>query len=165
MGSKPNLSQLIEHLPTEKTPGRDLWQGIELALEQDPQSSGRSSRARLWLASAAAIVLCVGLTSQYWLKPVSEPSAGPLLGDALVTALSEQHQAELTRLLVTVQDATPVTSNWQQQLDDLQQAENVIKQALQQDPNNTALLQMLQNVHQQQLLLVERVHAPKWQRI
>ena len=165
MDSKSSLSQLVKHLPTEKTPKRDLWQGIELALEQEPQSTSRSSRLRLWIASAAAIALCVGLTSQYWMKPLSAPSDRPLRGDALVTALSEQHQAQLTRLLVTVQDATPLTSNWQQQLDDLKQAEKVVKQALQQDPNNRALLQMMQNVHQQQLLLVERVHAPKWQRI
>ncbi|QPG05877.1 hypothetical protein IT774_00995 [Salinimonas marina] len=165
MGSKSSLSDLVKQLPQEKTPTRDLWQGIELALEHESQPHYRRNRSRLWLASAAAVLLTAGVVSQLWQSPATESTPAPLLGDALVRALSEQHQAQLTQMLVTLQDTTPVTSNWQQQLEDLQQAENVIKQALQQDPNNTALLQMLQNVHQQQLLLVGRVHAPKWQRI
>lgn len=33
------------------------------------------------------------------------------------------------------------------------------------DPDSTALLDVLQHIYQQQSLLIERVHAPKWQQI
>ena len=44
-------------------------------------------------------------------------------------------------------------------------AADAIKAALENDPNNMALLRMLQSVYQQQIDLIERVHAPKWQQI
>jgi hypothetical protein len=57
------------------------------------------------------------------------------------------------------------TDNWQQQLKDLDEAEKAIKEALQDSPNNPALLGMLKHVYQQELAIIERVHAPTWQAI
>jgi len=57
------------------------------------------------------------------------------------------------------------TDNWQQQVDDLGEAEKAIKDALQDSPNNSALLDMLKHVYQQGLAIIERVHAPTWQAI
>ena len=68
-------------------------------------------------------------------------------------------------LLVSYQKAQPITDNWQTQLEELDAAAEAIKPALKTDPNNKALLQMLQQVYQQQLSLIETVYNPKWQAI
>lgn len=39
------------------------------------------------------------------------------------------------------------------------------ERSMAEDADNTALLGMLQHIYQQQLLLIERVHAPRWQHI
>ena len=58
-----------------------------------------------------------------------------------------------------------LTNNWQQQLAELDSAAEAIKKALLNEPDNMALLKMLQSVHQQQINLIERVHSPKWSQI
>jgi Tfp pilus assembly protein PilF len=47
----------------------------------------------------------------------------------------------------------------------LEEAEQAIKQALENEPQNQALLTMLAQVYQQQLDLINKVHAPRWQQI
>ncbi|WP_161599080.1 RNA polymerase sigma factor [Alteromonas sp. RKMC-009] len=86
-------------------------------------------------------------------------------GQALVNVLSRQHEQQKQQLLVRFQDQTAVTDDWQTQIQELEDAAAAVKLALKQDPDNTALLGMLQHIYQQQLLLIERVHAPKWQQI
>lgn len=58
-----------------------------------------------------------------------------------------------------------LTSDWQTQLQELEQAEQAVKLALKQDPENAALLNMLAQVYQQQLDLINKVHEPRWQQI
>lgn len=91
--------------------------------------------------------------------------AGDARGQALVNVLSRQHEQQKQQLLVRFQDQAAVTDDWQTQIQELEDAAAAVKLALKQDPDNTALLGMLQHIYQQQLLLIERVHAPKWQQI
>ena len=86
-------------------------------------------------------------------------------GYALVDALSEQQDEQMTTLLASYDSAPELSENWQTQLKELDDAAVVIKAALKDDPNNRALLKMLKHVYQQQITLIERVHAPKWQQI
>ena len=79
--------------------------------------------------------------------------------------MSKQFETQKASLLVAYQDQNAVADNWQGQLAELESAADAIKAALQNDPNNMALLRMLQSVYQQQIDLIERVHAPKWQQI
>jgi hypothetical protein len=67
--------------------------------------------------------------------------------------------------LVRFQDQPALTQNWQDQLTGLDDADDAIKTALENKPNNMALLKMLQSVHQQQITLIERMHSPKWQQL
>jgi hypothetical protein len=85
-----------------------------------------------------------------------------ITGDELVAALSAQHEEQKSALLIQYQGRTALTQNWQQQLAELDSAAVAIKKALANEPNNMALLKMLQSVHQQQINLIERVHSPKW---
>ena len=67
--------------------------------------------------------------------------------------------------MVRFQDQPALTQNWQDQLTGLDDADDAIKTALENKPNNMALLKMLQSVHQQQINLIERMHSPKWQQL
>ncbi|WP_100657768.1 hypothetical protein [Alteromonas flava] len=161
------LQQAINDLPREKMPERDLWQGIELGIERQEAATETPKKSQ-WQYSVAASVAFVAVLG--WLafaqlkvtevQESTQPTAAELAG-----MLATQHNAQKEALLVSLQDQPALTENWQEQLDELDAAANAIKAALKQDPNNTALLKMLQNVYQQQIGLIERVHAPKWRQI
>ncbi len=158
------LKQQLDSLAQEKEPQRDLWKGIELSIEAENQPNKASGVQTKHLALAASVAL-VAMLSWFTLKPTVPDAQNGLNGQALVQALSNQHQQQMDALLVKFEGQPAVTQNWQQQLEELDSAANAIKAALEEDPDNTALLKMLQNVYQQQMMLVERVHAPKWQKI
>lgn len=156
------LKQQLADIHKDKQPDRDLWAGIELAISQDDankqgmQSVGGSK----WYLLAATIAI-FGLIG--WLSLGQQPVS--LTGDELVASLSQQHLQQKNALLVRFQDQPALTQNWQEQLTELDDAAEAIKKALKNEPNNMALLRMLQNVHQQQIGLIERVHSPKWSQI
>lgn len=152
------LKQQIDQLPRQKQPQRDLFQGIELALADDTPSKSPVT-AKLYLLAASFAVF--GLLG--WLSINQQTNM--LSGEDLVTALSEQHQQQKHALLVRLKDQPALTQNWQQQLTELDEAAGAIKTALENEPNNMALLKMLQSVHQQQINLIERVHSAKWSQI
>lgn len=157
------LQQMLDSLPQEKAPERDLWRGIALGLEADETSTaGKSKKPYLALAASVVLVACL---SWFGLQQGVPGKEGQLNGEALVAALSNQFEDQKQSLLVKYEGQEAVTQNWQQQLAELDDAASAIKVALEQDPDNTALLRMLQNVYQQQIALIERVHAPKWQQI
>ncbi len=160
-----DLREQLESLNKEKQPDRDLWAGIEIALanEDAPNDMAHevaaNNRPRIY--AVAASILLVGVLSWNALKPVSQN----FNGTELIAALSSQHQQQKNALLVKFQDQPALTQNWESQLGELDEAAIAIKAALKQDPNNVALLKMLQSVHQQQIDLIERVHAPKWRQL
>ena len=158
-----HLEQQLNALPRERQPDKDLWQGIDLAI-QARSDAPQTKRQPVWLASAAMVMVAVIIG--FMMRPVStDPEVNPVTGQSLVKALSQQHEKEKSALLVSLEGTPAVTENWQEQLTELEDAAEAIKAALKEDPNNTALLRMLQSVYQQQFLLIERVHAPKWQQI
>lgn len=161
------LAQKLSELEKSKMPERDLWQGIELALANEPapnqiphETPKKTVSTRIF--AVAATFAFIGLFS--WFS-MNQPEQGVIGGQELVAALSDQHREQKDALLVRFRDQPALTQNWEQQLDELDDAAAAIKSALKEEPNNIALLKMLQNVHQQQIDLIERVHAPKWQQI
>ncbi len=160
------LDEQIDALPKEKQPERDLWRGVSLAIENESAAHNTASRRPAVWAAMAACVALVALVSWYGLQqPPTQTGPQSVTGEALVKALSDQHEQQKQALLVEYTDTPALADNWQQQLAELDDAASAIKAALEQDPDNPALLRMLQNVYQQQIALIERVHAPKWQRI
>lgn len=160
-----DLRTQIDSLDKSKQPERDLWAGIEIALadEDSPneisQQEMRNDKPKFY-AIAASVAFVGSLT---WFG--MQESSTRIGGDELIAALSTQHEAQKDALLVKFQDQPALTQNWQKQLEELDEAAVAIKAALKEDPNNLALLKMLQNVHQQQIDLIERVHSPKWRQI
>jgi anti-sigma-K factor RskA len=160
-----HLEQCIKAFNREKSPERDLWQGIDIALVEQAkatQSEQKHSKNIMWrntlaIAASVCLVVLVSYSAFYGGQQTSDMQ--------LVEQLSQQHEQQKARLLVSFQDMPTSTDNWQQQLKDLDEAEKAIKEALQDSPNNPALLGMLKHVYQQELAIIERVHAPTWQAI
>lgn len=161
------LKDQLTELDKDKQPDRDLWQGIELALSQEAASHDDNMEHSRNVASDKKFHLLVASVAAFgliaWLS--FNDQSHNLNGEALVAALSQQHVQQKNALLVKFQDQPALTQNWQQQLTELDEAANAIKKALENEPNNMALLKMLQTVHQQQINLIERVHSPKWSQI
>ena len=165
MSSEQRLQDAVAKLPREKQPQRDLWRGIELGIEHSGNKTESSSTSKpIWFASAASFVL-VAMLGWYGFQMPQQESQLRQESAALVEALSAQHQTHIDTLLEQFEGQDAVTENWQQQLQELDDAAVAIKAALKEDPANTALLKMLQHIYQQQIALIERVHAPKWQQI
>ena len=155
-----SLTEQLAEVNKEPQPDRDLWAGIELALSSDMSDSSHAVVGKKMYLVAAMFAM-FGLIG--WLAINQMPVS--LTGDDLVTSLSEQHLEQKNALLVRFQDQPSLTQNWQDQLTELDAAADAIKMALENEPNNMALLKMLQSVHQQQINLIERVHSPKWQQM
>lgn len=156
------LRAQIDGLDKEKMPERDLWSGIDIALSKEVQLPEQNSKGKqLRIFAVAASLAFVGIFSWFGI----EQSTPKFDGQELVAALSSQHQQQKNALLVKFQDQPALTQNWEKQLLELDEAALAIKAALEQDASNMALLKMLQNVHQQQIELIERVHSSKWQQI
>ena len=156
--SKPNFEQFLdEQLQSQQkevSPSRDLWPGIEHAINLQ-QSEQQDKAKRNWAlpafgtAAAAVLVALVGLN-----MPVQQDNTQFAL-------ISDAYEQQKQSLLVQYQSQPALTDNWQAQLTELEQAEKAIKTALEDDPNNRALLGMLAQVYQQQLDLINKVHQPK----
>jgi hypothetical protein len=161
------LSKHIAELSKEKQPERDLFRGIELGIEaqrkSDEKVQGQGVSANQWLAIAASVCLVTVL----WLSAPFAFKPDESMNDnyALVDAMSSQQQQQVSSLLASYQSTPALTEDWQQQLKELDDAADAIKTALKEDPDNSALIKMLHHVYQQQIALIERVHAPKWQQI
>ena len=92
-------------------------------------------------------------------------SAAPATVESRRSRRRSQQQQQVSSLLASYQSTPALTEDWQQQLKELDDAADAIKTALKEDPDNSALIKMLHHVYQQQIALIERVHAPKWQQI
>ena len=159
-GRSNNLENRINKVALEKQPERDLWKGIEQAIEKTPiHSDSIFNKPRPLLAIAASLIV---VTFVGWM---SFESGKALQGENLVASLSEQHNAQKQSLLIRFKDQPAMTDNWQQQIDELDEAAIAIKKALSEEPNNLALLKMLKNVYEQQMMIIERVHEPRWKRV
>ncbi|MCP4282553.1 MAG: hypothetical protein GY776_21470 [Alteromonas sp.] len=158
------LAQHISEISKEKQPERDLWRGIELGItsQQDDASSSRVT-SKQWMAIAASVCL---VTVLWFAAPFAfKADENRSDGYALIDAMSMQQQQQVNSLLASYESTTALTEDWQEQLKELDDAADVIKAALKDDPDNSALIKMLHHVYQQQIALIERVHAPKWQQI
>ena len=170
-GTTNSLENRINKLDLEKQPERDLWKGIEQAIEQTPEHSAHIKKAhsgnqtRSFNTSKPLLAMAASLIVVTFIGWMSFESGKTLQGENLVAALSEQHNAQKQSLLIRFKDQPAMTDNWQQQIDELDEAATAIKKALSEEPNNPALLKMLKNVYEQQMMIIERVHEPRWKRV
>tara|TARA_Y100000034_G_C6891561_1_gene410258 strand:+ start:1682 stop:2167 length:486 start_codon:yes stop_codon:yes gene_type:complete len=158
--SKPEFEQFLNDSLNHKqdiSPDKDLWPGVERAIATgQPEQAEKPTQGWNKLAAIAACCIAALLTVQLFVGQ-GEPNS--------MMTMSDYFTKQKQGLLVQYQNQPALTDNWQQQLKELEEAESAIKQALENEPENPALLQMLSQVYQQQLDLINKVHAPKWQTI
>jgi hypothetical protein len=158
--NKPNFDDFLDKslntLDKEITPQKDLWAGIERAIvnTNEPEQSAVTLWPKLSAIAACTVAALVAL-NMFVISPKPQP----------VVAISDYFAKQKQSLLVQYKNQDALTDNWQTQLQELEEAEYAIKQALKNEPQNQALLTMLAQIYQQQLDLINKVHAPRWQSI
>ncbi|MCW8832660.1 MAG: hypothetical protein OQK09_14480 [Colwellia sp.] len=187
------LADKVNSLPDEMTPERDLWAGIERAIQAKPQQSTSefvvddSKRKYFtptaWAASVVAAVLVTWLSFspvEEQVKPLTaqtseanQPSNKTVVNDELVAMIQNNFTEQRQAMLVSFgqPDLKQLPLKMQTQLTQLAQARLAIEKALQNDKNNVDLLNLLRFTQQQELNLLQQLlpltgsQAPKWQTI
>jgi hypothetical protein len=149
------LQDLIDELPQELHPARDLWPGIAHDLLTTP--ANQSPRA---YALAASVLLVLGLSLYFGLnQPLATPFDPAL--DNYISSLRKPHTLSKQTLLVEFEHDQVVYPGWRAQLHELEQAEDSIYDALRREPTNRELLKILRDVQSKQLKLIDAAFKPQ----
>jgi uncharacterized protein YukE len=153
------LQSALNALPRDIAPVRDLWPGIAQALHEDVYAAKPPHRSR-YLALAASLLLILA-SSLYYGQRQAEPSREGGELEALISSLQSHHQSSKNALLVQYQGQSAAYTDWQARMRELEAAEDAIYDALRQDPNNLALLHILRQVQDKQIMLIDAVFSPR----
>lgn len=159
------LQAQIEQLPKEMSPSRDLWQGIDKAIDFNNQQQAIVSKSKhtprlAWAASVVAAVLITWLSVENY----SPQTAGEL---TLAAQMNQTFEQERKLLLTSYGQANVnnLTPAMQVQLEQLKKARESLQKALIEDEHNADLINLLQWTQQQELDLLEKLYRPQWQSI
>ncbi|QIZ77521.1 hypothetical protein [Ferrimonas lipolytica] len=144
------LEQLLAQTPAELTPNNDLWPIITAKINTKQRQPFNQ-----WAVAASLVIgVLIGGIGGYQIKP--QPRYDPQLLQGVLQVLSEQHQQQLAQLppsnpLVAAAD-----------LQALRSGASELQQALLQQPNNQALLELWLWTKQRELeLLQTRLSHPE----
>jgi hypothetical protein len=150
-------------------PQHDLWPGIEAAIAQNQSSAGRRSRWSPMLAQAAAVVLLVGATSglTYLLVKNDTPVAPVEFEVSRVfdqAAYGEDYQIAREGLVIELDQKLERLSPEAQEevrnnLDVIRKAIRDISIALEDNPNNPLLQQLLLDTYRDELRVMYQVNG------
>ena len=151
------LQRALAKLQKNRLPQRDLWTGIEVALLSGNRRRGRWL-AVPWLALAASLLVCVlGVGAWFGLHQADNTAAARV---NYVEQLAAQHRNTIAALRAAYRKTPALTTNWNDQLNAMERAAESVRQALRDDPDDIALLKMLNDVYQQEIDLLRQVHEP-----
>jgi len=173
--SEQDLQKTVAELPDEMTPQRDLWAGIERAIQtkkQDEPSFDAPKKTAFiptaWAASlvAAVLVTWVSFSPQLADKSVNiaQQDNSPL---NLVMAMQENFKQTKQTMLVSFGQpkVSELPKEIQAELTKLSSALKTIEKALLADPSNNDLLNLLRWTQKQELDFLAQLYSPKWQSI
>jgi len=153
------LDEMIEARPRDISPPRDLWPGIESAIEM---RTAARRKTVLPIYSIASVVCLVLVGSWFVLTPgaedISDSASFSVDMAAIVQDMDKGFEVKKASLLESYHGEIAHTSNWRDQISELESARQAIKESLKRDPDNLHLIRILQNIHHQQLGLIESVH-------
>ena len=165
------LAEQIAKLPNEMTPERDLWSGIERAINHKAQEIPKLKQSNIFVPSAwAASIAMVMLVSWFTFSPSINEKGSPALVKTqeessvtqgqLVAFMQENFQQQKQTLLVSY--GQPTVDNlpqaMQKELKQLADARESIRKALLTDENNADLLNLLDFTQQQELKLLQQLY-------
>jgi hypothetical protein len=147
------LAEELQKLEKEIQPSRDLWPGIDHAINSNTVTISKP------FAIAASLLLALSLTLSgglYFSRPVSDTQSA----EDFITLLQTEHERNKQSLLVEYQNQTALAPEWEGQMQQLEQAEQAIYEALKEDSENIELLKILRLVQTKQIELIDSVYAP-----
>lgn len=169
-----DLEALAAKLPDDIQPSRDLWPGIEAALQQ-PAVPRRSMWNSVWAQAAAVVVLVAGSSGVTYLAVTDDtPSVVPriittdnlfetvsgnfgpryTLGNEYIDA-REQLEDGLEEKLSTL---TPTTRrNVVSNLNTIRKAIREINEAMANEPDNVLLQELLLSTYHEEMSLMKKV--------
>ncbi|MGB1200763.1 MAG: hypothetical protein ACPG5R_04305 [Cognaticolwellia aestuarii] len=163
--AEKNLQVAIAKLPKEISPERDLWSGIDRAINQNTRVLEKNNTRKVimptaWAASVVAAVLLTWITLGPELS-TTQPSIN------LVAEIQHNFQQQKQTMLVNfgTPDIKQLPIAMQTELIKLASAQKTISKALVEDPNNSDLLNLLRWTQQQELDLLKQLYSPQWQEI
>jgi len=169
--SEKILAEQIAKLPNKMTPERDLWSGIERAINHKAQEIPSQQQGNIFVPSAwAASVAMVMLVSWFTFSPSINEQGEPALVNTqagssvtqgqLVDFMQKNFQQQKQTLLVSY--GQPTVDNlplaMQKELKQLADARESIRKALLTDENNADLLNLLDFTQQQELKLLQQLY-------
>lgn len=151
------LLQAQQRQPASYQPQQDGWPALQQRLIEQRQTDSQSPRAPAWwhwlVGTAAVLVVAVTVFSANHYTRTAEPTNQLLV---LLSTLEnhQQQQRELVRGSFQQVGYNPAGAVVDTEVAQLQQAAEEVASQLRRDPNNQALWEMLQWLHQQELQLL-----------
>ena len=165
------LAEQVATLPVEMTPERDLWSGIERAINHKNQELTINKQRKLLMPSAwAASIALVILMSWVTFSPSINEESAPVLVKTqeknsvtqgqLVNFMQQNFKKQKQTLLASYGQPTvdKLPAAMQQELTQLSDARASIRKALLTDENNADLLNLLDFTQQQELKLLQQLY-------
>jgi hypothetical protein len=157
---KDVLAQAQE-LPKELTPDRDLWVGIEQAIAKTPQQNIYQNEVNWFqIGKIAAAFTPIALVLGIWLSSGSSQS----MHNNWLNPLVASYEIQKKQLLQNVNLERPIINNWQSSMAELERAEKSLIKALESQPEDPALMKMLNQVYQKQISLIKQAYKPQLKR-
>ena len=156
-GSKRNskLQNAIDSMARDIKPERDLWPGIAHVINTRQSSDWHRS-----VALAASVVLIFGMSLYFSTRQTTGVLPNSQL-EEYIGVLQYEHQQNKQALMVQYKDQEAFYPDWNVQMKDLEQAEQVIFQALREDPENLELLKILRQVQAKEIELIDAAFGPR----
>lgn len=151
------LLQTQQRQPVSYQPPHDGWPALQKRLVDQHKTQSQSQRVPAWwhwlVATAAVLVVAVTVFSANHYTRTAEP-ANQLLVLLSTLESHQQQQRELVRGSFQQVGYNPASTVVDTEVAQLQQAAELVATQLRRDPNNQALWEMLQWLHQQELQLL-----------
>lgn len=165
------LAEQVTKLPNEMAPERDLWSGIERAINHKSQEVAADKQRNIFVPSAwAASIAMVMLMSWFTFSPLTTEENTPELVKTqdrngvtqgqLVNFMQQNFKQQKQTLLASYGQPTvdKLPAAMQQELTQLSDARASIRKALLTDENNADLLNLLDFTQQQELKLLQQLY-------
>ncbi len=152
-----DLAREIKALPSQMQPERDLWQGIERRITQRPQRPFLQQDRWMPYAVAASLVIAISsmLINVTGLRS-NEAVVSPLVSVDQMRSEYRTVRNPMVEEFSKVNQGLPeeTMNDLYRNLQIMEQARLELERAVENDPDNHRLLEMLMKVHEQELELL-----------
>lgn len=154
------LDAAADDLPREIQPPRDLWVGIDHAIEM--RANSRKQQTNKFYKIAAVLIMLIGGGWVFYAGlGFNNTSSNEVDLTMLAHDIDRGFRRQKANILAVYEGQPALTTTWRDQLEELEVARSSIWKAVQKDPGNEYMIQILMEIQQQQLDLIEGVHITR----